>query len=164
MSDNLSAENTLKILGPKAYGPPGTTEHGISAVKGLLHSLTIDTTKLLMVDGSGVSHYNLLTPEILVDLLRGIYFRKDIFDLYYASLPNAGVDGLLANRMKGTPAQNNLHAKTGTLGGVSTLSGYVRTADGEMLGFSVMMQNYIGSGNRTEKCRMPSAHSWPVFP
>ncbi|HTY10767.1 MAG TPA: D-alanyl-D-alanine carboxypeptidase/D-alanyl-D-alanine-endopeptidase [Bacteroidota bacterium] len=146
MSDNLSAENALKSIGAECCGIPGTTLHGISAVKRTLSTFGIDTAKFLMVDGSGVSHYDLLTPELLVSLLRGMYSRKDLFDLYYSSLPNAGVDGLLANRMKGTPAQNNLHAKTGTLGGVSALSGYVTTTDGEMLCFSMMMQNYIGSG------------------
>ena len=151
MSDNLSAENTIKILGAESYGVPGTTEHGISSVKRTLCSFGIDTTKFLMVDGSGVSHYDLLTPDILVTLLRAMHSKKDIFDLYYSSLPNAGVDGLLANRMKGTPAQNNLHAKTGTLGGVSSLSGYVTTADGEMLAFSIMMQNYIGPGEPYRK-------------
>ncbi len=151
MSDNLSAENMVKILGAESYGAPGTTEHGISSVKRTLYTFGIDTTKFLMVDGSGVSHYDLLTPDILVALLRGMHSKKDIFDLYYSSLPNAGVDGLLANRMRGTPAQNNLHAKTGTLGGVSALSGYVATADGEMLGFSIMMQNYIGPGEPYRK-------------
>jgi D-alanyl-D-alanine carboxypeptidase/D-alanyl-D-alanine-endopeptidase (penicillin-binding protein 4) len=151
MSDNLSAENTVKILGAESYGAPGSTEHGISSVKRTLYPFGIDTTKFLMVDGSGVSHYDLLTPDILVTLLRGMYSKKDIFDLYYFSLPNAGVDGLLTNRMKGTPAQNNLHAKTGTLGGVSALSGYVTTADGEMLAFSIMMQNYIGPGEPYRK-------------
>ncbi len=120
-------------------------------MKRTLYTFGIDTTKFLMVDGSGVSHYDLLTPDILVALLRGMHSKKDIFDLYYSSLPNAGVDGLLANRMRGTPAQNNLHAKTGTLGGVSSLSGYVATADGEMLGFSIMMQNYIGPGEPYRK-------------
>ena len=151
MSDNLSAENTLKIIGAACFGVPGTTEHGITAVKRTLNAFGIDTTKVLMVDGSGVSHYNLLTPEILTTLLRGMYSRKDLFDIFYSSLPIAGIDGLLANRMKGTPAQNNLHAKTGTLGGVSSLSGYVATADGEMLAFSIMMQNYIGSGEPYRK-------------
>jgi D-alanyl-D-alanine carboxypeptidase/D-alanyl-D-alanine-endopeptidase (penicillin-binding protein 4) len=114
-------------------------------VKRLLDSLRIDTTKFLMVDGSGVSHYDLVTPEITIQLLRGMYLRKDLFDLYYSSLPNAGVDGLLETRMRNSAAQNNLHGKTGTIGGVSTLAGYVRTADGETLAFSLMMQNFIGS-------------------
>jgi len=153
MSDNLSAENTLKIMGAECYGVPGTAEHGLTAAKRILSAFGIDTTKFLIVDGSGVSHYNLLTPEILTMLLRGMHSRKDLFDLYYSSLPCAGVDGLLANRMKNTPAQNNLHAKTGTLGGVSSLSGYVSTADGEMLAFSMMMQNYIGSGEAYRKAQ-----------
>ena len=151
MSDNLSAENTLKIIGAESYGVPGTAEHGLTAVKRTLVTFGVDTAKFLMVDGSGVSHYNLLTAEMLTTLLRGMHSRRDLFDLYYASLPNAGVDGLLANRMKNTPAQNNLHAKTGTLGGVSALSGYVSTADGELLAFSIMMQNYIGSGEAYRK-------------
>jgi D-alanyl-D-alanine carboxypeptidase/D-alanyl-D-alanine-endopeptidase (penicillin-binding protein 4) len=145
VSDNLSAENALKIIGAESYGRPGTTQNGISVVKRLLNSFHIDTTKFLMVDGSGVSHYNLVTPEITLQLLCGMYLRKDIFESYYSSLPNAGVDGLLKTRMRNSPAQNNLHAKDGEIGGVRTLAGYVRTADGEMLAFSVMMQNFIGS-------------------
>ena len=151
VSDNLSAENTLKILGAEQYGVPGTTEHGIWAVNHFLTSVGVDTTKLLMVDGSGVSHYNLLTPNIYINLLRGMYSRKDIFELYYSTLPNAGVDGSLESRMKDTPAQNNLHAKTGTISGVSSLTGYVRTADGEIVAFSMMMQNYIGSSEPYRK-------------
>ncbi|HTR81544.1 MAG TPA: D-alanyl-D-alanine carboxypeptidase/D-alanyl-D-alanine-endopeptidase, partial [Bacteroidota bacterium] len=128
------------------YGIPGTSEHGISAVNRILASWGIDSTKYLMVDGSGVSHYDLVTPETFIQLLRAIYMQKGLFDLYYRSLPIAGVDGLLASRMKNSPAQNDLRAKTGTIRGVSALSGYVRTADGELLAFSMMMQNYIGSG------------------
>lgn len=145
VSDNLSAENLLKIIGATQYGSPGTTQHGISVVKRVLAGFGIDSTKFLMVDGSGVSHYDLLTPEIYIKLLTGMYNQKNLFDLYYASLPIAGVDGTLSNRMKNTPAQNNVHAKTGSISGVSTLSGYVHTADNEPLAFSIMMQNFIGS-------------------
>ncbi len=152
-SDNLSAENVLKIIGAVSFGTPAATAHGITATKLALEKLGIDSTKYLMVDGSGVSHYNLITPDIFVQLLRSVYGRKDIFDLYWNSLPNAGVDGLLANRMKGSPAQNNLHAKTGTIRGASALSGYVRTAEGELLAFSIMMQNYIGSGDPYRKAQ-----------
>ena len=151
VSDNLSAENTLKILGAEQYGVPGTTQHGIWAVNRFLNNVGVDTSKFLMVDGSGVSHYNLLTPNIYIKLLRGMYSRKDVFDLFYSTLPNAGVDGSLETRMKNTPAQNNLHAKTGTISGVSSLAGYVRTADGEVLAFSMMMQNYIGSSEPYRK-------------
>ena len=153
MSDNLSAENLLKILGVNRYGAPGTSEHGIAVVKGYLASLGVDSTSYLMVDGSGVSFYNLLTSELLVRLLAGMYANKNAFDLFYATLPIAGVDGWLSARMKGTPAQHNLRAKTGTLSGASTLTGYVRTADGEMLAFSIMMQNYIGSGDAYRKAQ-----------
>jgi serine-type D-Ala-D-Ala carboxypeptidase/endopeptidase (penicillin-binding protein 4) len=145
VSDNLSAENTLKTVSAEVLGYAGSSEHGISLVKQTLAGFNIDSTAFLMVDGSGVSHYNLLTPDIYIKLLDGMYRKKDIFDLYYASLPIAGVDGTLSKRMLGTAAQNNMHAKTGTISGVSTLSGYVTTADGELLAFSMMMQNYIGS-------------------
>ncbi|HTX19467.1 MAG TPA: D-alanyl-D-alanine carboxypeptidase/D-alanyl-D-alanine-endopeptidase [Bacteroidota bacterium] len=145
-SDNLSAENLLKVVGAQTYGVPGSTAHGIAATRLTLESIGIDSSLYLMVDGSGVSHYNLVTADAFVRLLRGMYRRSDLFGLYFNSLPNAGVDGLLINRMRGTAAQGNLHAKTGTIRGASCLSGYVRSADGELLAFSIMMQNYIGSG------------------
>ncbi|MDD8019058.1 MAG: D-alanyl-D-alanine carboxypeptidase/D-alanyl-D-alanine-endopeptidase [Bacteroidota bacterium] len=144
-SDNLSAENTLKILGAEKFGVPGTTEHGISMVKQTMSSFGIDTTKFLMVDGSGVSHYNLVTADMYITLLKEMYKKKELFNLFFNSLPNAGIDGTLEDRMKHTSAENNLHAKTGTISGVSSLSGYVRTAEGEMLAFSIFMQNFIGS-------------------
>jgi serine-type D-Ala-D-Ala carboxypeptidase/endopeptidase (penicillin-binding protein 4) len=146
-SDNLSAENTLKTISAEAQHGSGSTEHGVSLVKKTLSEFGIDSTSFLMVDGSGVSHYDLLTSEIYVKLLQGMAAQKSVFDLYYASLPIAGVDGTLDTRMRNTPAQNNLHAKTGTISGVATLAGYVTTADGEMLAFSMMMQNYLGSSH-----------------
>ena len=147
ISDNLSAENTLKILGAFQRGTPGNAENGIYETNLFLSQFGIDTTKYLMVDGSGVSHYNLLTAEMLVQLLSGMARRPDLFPVLYESLPIAGVDGTLSSRMKGTPAENNLRAKTGSISGVSSLSGYVKTRDGEMLVLSILMQNFIG-GNR----------------
>ncbi|HEY4612059.1 MAG TPA: D-alanyl-D-alanine carboxypeptidase/D-alanyl-D-alanine-endopeptidase, partial [Bacteroidota bacterium] len=147
ISDNLSAENTLKTLGALKRGLPGTARNGIYETKQFLSQFGIDTTKFLMVDGSGVSHYNLLSAEMLVQLLTGMERRPDLFPLFYESLPIAGVDGTLKSRMKGTPAEQNLRAKTGSISGVSSLSGYVRTQDGELLAFSILMQNFIG-GNR----------------
>lgn len=145
VSDNLSSENTLKTLSAIKRGTPGKAASGINIVYEFLSSLGIDTTRFHMVDGSGVSHYNLLTTDMLEQLLEGMARRRDLFPLFYESLPIAGVDGTLSNRMKQTPAEGNLRAKTGSISGVSSLSGYVQSADGELLVFSMMMQNFIGS-------------------
>jgi D-alanyl-D-alanine carboxypeptidase/D-alanyl-D-alanine-endopeptidase (penicillin-binding protein 4) len=143
VSDNLSAENTLKTLAAIKRGVPGTAVSGIYVVNEFLATLGIDTTGYLMVDGSGVSHYNLLTTEMLIQLLRGMYNRHDLFSLFYESLPIAGVDGTLRGRMKAMAAEGNVRAKTGTISGVSSLSGYVKSRENEMLAFSIMMQNFI---------------------
>ncbi len=127
VSDNLSAENTLKVLGAVKRAVPGSAEDGVSIVKQFLSYLNIDTTKISVVDGSGVSRYK----------------QPKIFSIFYNSLPIAGVDGTLSKRMVTYPTAGNLRAKTGTLNGVSCLSGYVQTRDGEMLAFSIMMQNFL---------------------
>ena len=96
-----------------------------------------------MADGSGLSFYDLLTTGMIIQLLEGMTRQEDIFPLFCQSLPIAGVDGTLRNRMKRTPAEGNLRAKTGTISGVSSLSGYVQTLDGEMIVFAMTMQNFI---------------------
>jgi D-alanyl-D-alanine carboxypeptidase/D-alanyl-D-alanine-endopeptidase (penicillin-binding protein 4) len=143
VSDNLTAELLLKTLCVTKRGTPGTFQGGVYVVRDFLSSIGIDTTKFLNVDGSGLSFYNLLTAEAIIQLLESMSHQEDIFPLFYTSLPIAGVDGTLRNRMKGTPAEGNLRAKTGTISGASSLSGYVRTADGERLAFSMLMQNFI---------------------
>jgi D-alanyl-D-alanine carboxypeptidase/D-alanyl-D-alanine-endopeptidase (penicillin-binding protein 4) len=145
VSDNLSAENTLKVLGAKRNGIPGSAKSGLSIIKLFLSNLGMDTTKFYLADGSGVSRYNLLSTDQLVQLLSEMYKQQKIFPMFYNSLPIAGVDGTLAERMKTYPVACNLRAKTGTLNGVSCLSGYVQSRDGEMLVFSIIMQNYITS-------------------
>jgi D-alanyl-D-alanine carboxypeptidase/D-alanyl-D-alanine-endopeptidase (penicillin-binding protein 4) len=141
-SNNLVAEVLLKVLGAEKRGLPGTAPNGISAIREFLSARGIDTAKCVIADGSGISRYNLISPSILVDLLAVMHREKNLFPRFAASLPRAGVDGTLANRLKGTAAEGNLLAKTGTETGVTTLSGYVRTADGELLAFSIMMQNF----------------------
>jgi D-alanyl-D-alanine carboxypeptidase/D-alanyl-D-alanine-endopeptidase (penicillin-binding protein 4) len=150
ISDNLSAENILKILGATAGGIPGTSKKGLAAVKNFLSGAGIDTSQIFIADGSGVSRYDLLSADQLTRLLAGVYERPRIFPVFYNSLPIAGTDGTLSGRMINTPAEANLRAKTGTLNGVSCLSGYVRTRDAEMLAFSMMMQNFLSS---PEACR-----------
>jgi serine-type D-Ala-D-Ala carboxypeptidase/endopeptidase (penicillin-binding protein 4) len=96
----------------------------------------------LIRDGSGLSRHDLVSPETLVHVLDAMR-RSGNFDLYYASLPIAGVDGTLEHRMRGTPAEGNVHGKTGTLSNVRSLSGYVTTASGRMLLFSILCNNYL---------------------
>ncbi len=97
-----------------------------------------------IVDGSGLSRYNLITAELLTDLLVAVYNDFELMPEYVASLPIAGVDGTLENRMKGMRAEKVLRAKTGTLSGVSTLAGYTVTADGEVLAFCILISHYVG--------------------
>jgi D-alanyl-D-alanine carboxypeptidase/D-alanyl-D-alanine-endopeptidase (penicillin-binding protein 4) len=144
-SDNLSAENTLKVIGALNSNTPSSAKNGVSREKGFLSTLGMDTTKFSIVDGSGVSRYNLLSADQLVQFLIAIKKQPRLFRMFYNSLPIAGIDGTLADRMSNFPVAGNLRAKTGTLNGVSCLSGYVQTRDGEMLAFSMMMQNFITS-------------------
>lgn len=153
ISDNLSAELTLKTLGAVKRGVPGSGENGISVLHEFLNSMGIDTTTIRAADGSGLSYYNLLTADMLVQLLEGMAKKTDLFPLFYTSLPIAGVDGTLTNRMKGTLAEGNLRAKTGTISGVSSLSGYVKTQEGETLAFSMSMQNFILPGRLYQRAQ-----------
>jgi len=144
ISDNLSAELLLKTIGAEKFGLPGTAAKGIRAMRQFFAGAGIDTNAVYSADGSGVSHYNLITPANIVHLLAAMWKNFSIRNEFVATLPIAGVDGTLSSRMKGTAAAGVLHAKTGTISAVSTLSGYTTTADGEELAFSFMMQHFLG--------------------
>ena len=101
-------------------------------------------------DGSGLSRHDYLTPRTIVRVLDAA--RKDPnFKVLYDALPIAGVDGTIGNRMKGTAAQGNVHAKTGTLDKARSLSGYVTTLDGRMLLFSALCNNYAVPTRRVDR-------------
>ncbi len=143
ISDNLSAELLLKTLAAEIRQPPGTADGGLSIIKQVLQEAGADTTKMYLADGSGVSRYNVLAPEHLIRLLVAMHRNFRVQAEYKASLPIAAVDGSLRHRMKGTEAEGKLRAKTGSLRGVSTLSGYTTTSAGELLAFSVMMEHFV---------------------
>jgi D-alanyl-D-alanine carboxypeptidase/D-alanyl-D-alanine-endopeptidase (penicillin-binding protein 4) len=100
-----------------------------------------DVDHLSLVDGSGLARQDLVSAESTVELLTYMS-RHRYARVFYDALPIAGVDGTLRGRMKGTPAAGNLRAKTGTLSNVSSVSGYVTTAAGERLVFSMMVNHY----------------------
>lgn len=140
-SDNAIAELIFKTLGAEVKGEPGTWQKGRQVIGEFLEEIG---EAFRVVDGSGLSRYNLVTTELLVDLLVFVYNDFELMPDYVASLPIAGVDGTLRNRMKGMHAEKVLRAKTGTLSGVSALAGYTVTANGEVLAFSILISHYAG--------------------
>ncbi|MCZ7612299.1 MAG: D-alanyl-D-alanine carboxypeptidase [Ignavibacteriaceae bacterium] len=133
----------------KDSGAPAVADDGLAAVKRLIDSIGFNSNDYSIADGSGVSHYNLLNAELILATLKYMYYdHKSLFNLFYNSLAVAGVDGTLKNRMKNTSALNNVHAKTGTLNGVSNLSGYVTAKNGHLLAFSILIQNYVDQSSR----------------
>ena len=96
-----------------------------------------------IVDGSGLSMYDLCSPQFMVDMLSLIYRDKDLYQIMYKSLPISGVDGTLKTRMSGKTTLNKVHAKTGSLTGTCSLAGYIHTADGRDLAFCIMNEGAV---------------------
>jgi D-alanyl-D-alanine carboxypeptidase/D-alanyl-D-alanine-endopeptidase (penicillin-binding protein 4) len=103
--------------------------------------------QLIQRDGSGLSRYNYVTPDALVEILARVQRDERLRGPFEASLPVAGVDGSLANRMKGTAAEGNARAKTGSMSNVRALAGYVTSVDGEPLAFSILANNFEAPAN-----------------
>ena len=140
-SDNLMAECLLKQLGAKLKGG-GRAGLGADAEMDYLKKIGADLTAINISDGSGLSRYNLVSPKDLLAILKYMHGHKDS-KVFVDSLPIAGVDGTLRKRMKGTAAEGNLRAKTGYIGAVRALSGYVTAKSGEPLVFSILMNNHL---------------------
>lgn len=138
-SHNLMAEQALRTVGRVATGE-GSVEGGFKAVRQLLEKETGSVPETLhMDDGSGLSVLDRTSARDFIQLL-SFMAKSPMFEEYWSTLPEAGVRGGL-RRMGGTPAQGNLKAKTGTINYVSSLSGYVKAADGERLAFSIIANN-----------------------
>jgi D-alanyl-D-alanine carboxypeptidase/D-alanyl-D-alanine-endopeptidase (penicillin-binding protein 4) len=141
VSQNQYAETFLKSLsaGP---GIVPTAAAGRAAAQAIFEQWGVHSSELIQRDGSGLSRYDYVTPHALVAILRHVDRDPRLREPFEASLPIAGRDGGLANRMKGTPAENNARAKTGSMTSVRGLSGYVTSADGEPLVFSILANNF----------------------
>lgn len=148
-SDNLVAEMLLKHIGtPADRTGPGTAERGMTALTELITTIQQPAPAFRPADGSGLSRVNLVSPRTLVSLLTWMD-TQPYAGVYKSSLPIAGVDGTLRLRLKDTVAAENARAKTGTLTGVTALSGYVVARNGERLVFSAMTNNWPGYPSRT---------------
>ncbi|MFI7606746.1 D-alanyl-D-alanine carboxypeptidase/D-alanyl-D-alanine-endopeptidase [Micromonospora sp. NPDC049366] len=148
LSNNGHAEVLTKEIGRVRSGA-GTWSAGLSAINGYAARVGVDTGALRQRDGSGLSRRNLVAADEFVDLLAAVR-AEPWFDAWYAALPIAGeagrfVGGTLRSRMAGTAAAGKVHAKTGSLTGASGLSGYATDADGRVLAFSILLNNYLTS-------------------
>jgi serine-type D-Ala-D-Ala carboxypeptidase/endopeptidase (penicillin-binding protein 4) len=135
-SDNFMAEELLKGLGA-GFGSGGTTVAGAAVAQQFLQSVGAGDGFRIR-DGSGLSYQDKLSVRTVVRIL-GAMARRPDFAVFRHSLAIAGVDGTLKDRMRGTAAAGNVRAKTGTLDAASSLSGYVTTASGHTLSFSMLM-------------------------
>lgn len=140
ISQNLYAETFLKTLGAAAGMP--TAPSGRSIVESVLQDWGVPPGAMILRDGSGLSRYDYVTPEALVTVLTHVGRDEKLRGPFEASLPIAGRDGGLANRMKGTAAEGNARAKTGSMSNVRGLSGYVTATNGEPLVFSILANNF----------------------
>jgi len=150
LSNNGHGEILTKEMG-RVVHDEGSWDAGIDVIEDFITELGLDSDTILLRDGSGMSHKNMIPANELSKLLTAVK-DKSWFTAFENSLPVAGaserfVGGTLRYRMTEEPAQGNVVAKTGSLTGVSALSGYVTSQDGEELVFSIMLNNYLGSSD-----------------
>jgi D-alanyl-D-alanine carboxypeptidase/D-alanyl-D-alanine-endopeptidase (penicillin-binding protein 4) len=151
-SDNFFAELLAKDISMQVNGR-GTTSAGAALIAGFARRLGAGAQ---LVDGSGLSRGNRASPYRVVRLLTAMA-QRDEYEALYDSLPVAGRDGTLLDRMRSGPARGHCHAKTGTLSDVSALSGYCVARSREVYGFSILMNRISPTGARRLQDRMAQA-------
>lgn len=160
-SQNMFTETLLWTLGeyartrnqyPTVNGISGrsknSSELGLAEVKSFLTSIGIAPDGIVQYDGSGLSRHNLITPAAVVQLYTYMAKQSRYSQVWRDSLTIGGIDGTLRNRFRGTRAQANVRGKTGTIDQVSALSGYVKTAGGEELAFSMIVNGVVNNPTR----------------
>jgi serine-type D-Ala-D-Ala carboxypeptidase/endopeptidase (penicillin-binding protein 4) len=145
-SDNQIADSLFKKIAYYYYGTSATWQNGRRAINAILSSRAhVNLAQAKIVDGSGLSRYNLITPKQMLQVLAAVYHNSDINGPFFVALPIGGVDGTLHWRMVDTPAQGRVHAKTGTMTGISNLAGYVQTVNNKHLAFVIMFNTFPGN-------------------
>ena len=149
-SDNLYAEAMFYQIAAAGGQRPAKASHARAAINSMIRKTGLNPADYKVADGSGLSLYNYVSAELLTRLLRYAWRNRNISDCLMPALPIASVDGTLKNRMKGSRAAGNVHAKTGTLTGISSLAGYCTAANGHELCFAIINQGVLqGSEGRT---------------
>jgi D-alanyl-D-alanine carboxypeptidase/D-alanyl-D-alanine-endopeptidase (penicillin-binding protein 4) len=148
-SQNQIGELLFKTIALRATGV-GRADTAAQVVSRQLLAWGARPDGFVVRDGSGLSRHDYLSPRTIVTVLDAMRRAPD-FKVFYDALPIAGVDGTIRNRMRDTPAAGNVHAKTGTLDKARSLSGYVTTADGRLLLFSALCNNYVVPTRRVDQ-------------
>lgn len=145
-SNNFIAESLVKTLGAEFFGSPGSFANGHRVVREFLQQeVGWRADSYVYENGSGLNNVNRFSAQQIAHLLAWMRWQDTAGPEFVSSLSVAGRQGTLTSRLVGTRAEARLRAKTGTLTGVSALSGYISTADGEPLVFSILMNGYKGS-------------------
>ena len=143
-NDDLYANCLFKKMGRVKYGKPGTWSNGSQAVRDTLASICQeDFVDAVILDGSGESRYNRISPHLMTSFLQTMYDEFIYAPEFIASLPVAGSDQALRKRLKEHRFHGQIRVQPGTLKGVSSLSGYVTTKDHEWLAISIMINGFI---------------------
>lgn len=145
-SDNQYADSLYLHAAERLHGAPVNWQTAQPIIKNFLQEQTgIDLKNAVFTDGSGLSRYNLVTPNQTIELLKFLYQRFPMSYEYIAALPIGGRDGTLMKRFKGVKQQGFIRAKTGTMTGMNSLSGYLYTTNGHTLAFAMFINRLPGS-------------------
>jgi serine-type D-Ala-D-Ala carboxypeptidase/endopeptidase (penicillin-binding protein 4) len=142
-SINLYAEAVMRLNAPRGVLP--TNDAALEGFRKRLATWGVPADAHQIVDGSGLSRRDAITPEAMLVVLQRMHDRS-LTSPFVTALPIAGVDGTLEARMRGTPAAGNVRAKTGTMSNIRSLAGYATTRDGEHVAFVAMVNNFEGGG------------------
>ncbi len=146
-SDNLYAESMYYQIAASTGNRPATAKDAKNIVRQLITRLGLNASRYRLADGSGLSLYNYLSPELEVKFLRYAFENQNIYNHLLPALPIAGVDGTLKKRMRSQFTRGNVHAKTGTVEGIVSLCGYCTAANGHRLCFSIINQGVMHGSN-----------------
>lgn len=146
-SDNLYAESMFYQIAASTGNHPASARSARAVIRQLVNKVGLDGSRYEFADGSGLSLYNYVSPELEVRLLRYAYHDQNIYNHLLPALPIAGQDGTLRKRMTSAFTRGNVHAKTGTVEGISSLCGYVTAANGHHLCFSIINQGVMHGRN-----------------
>jgi len=176
-SNNFIADTLVKTLSRELRGAPGNMKSGLEVLREEANQIGMNTAGFNVVSGSGLTRENKVSPAQFTKLLNASYLEFDVLPELLSSLPIAGKDGTLKRRMKGSAAYGRLRGKTGSIDGVSALVGLVQSRGGELLAFSVLMndqskspgamrpwQNYFGQALADFNRKTPLSETPPATP